>query len=176
MALHIKGNRILTDEEFYNEEGPGCGGALALIGLCLSPGIILTSFIHPLFHFTTGQLWASVIIGCIIVMILMYFFIGLSFTRYLICSGLCAGFIFLFTLCSSNNIFWNTTKALFEAGPYANKGEKTEKPETSKDSSVENSQENTSSFSESAYTTSNTEELAEEDTLINEYISDSDVH
>lgn len=173
MAFYIKGNRILSEDEYNNEEG-GFGAALALLGLSLSPGIILTSFIEPFFLFTTGHLWASVITGCIVVAILMYFFIGLSFYRYLICSVICAGFIGLFTLYSSNNIFWNTTKALFEAGPYANKGEKAEKKNTSNESSIENSNGKTTSFTESAYTIPNTDEQVEEETSINDQVSDDD--
>lgn len=117
MALHVKGNRILTDEENNREEmgENGAAGLALLIGVLflLSPGIILTSFINPLFNFTTSQLWGSAIICSIIVMIIMYFTIGLSATRYLICAAACGGFIIILTLFTSDNIFWNTTKALF---------------------------------------------------------------
>ena len=118
MALHVKGNRILTEEEKNTEEmSEGMsGGILLLIGVLflLSPGIILTSLINPLFNFTTSQLWGSAIVGSIVVMIIMYFTIGISASRYLICAGICGGFIIVWTLFNSNNIFWNTTKAMFK--------------------------------------------------------------
>lgn len=118
MALHVKGNRILTEEEKNTEEmSEGLsGGILLLIGVLflLSPGIILTSLINPLFNFTTSQLWGSAIVGSIVVMIIMYFTIGISVSRYLICSGICGGFIIIWTLFNSDNIFWNTTKAMLD--------------------------------------------------------------
>ena len=35
-------------------------------------------------------------------------------SRYLICAGICGGFIIVLTLFNSDNIFWNTTKAMFD--------------------------------------------------------------
>ena len=75
MALHVKGNRILTEEEKNKEEmSEDVGGGILLIIavlFLLSPGIILTSLINPLFNFTTSQLWGSAIVGTIVVMIIM---------------------------------------------------------------------------------------------------------
>ena len=118
MALHVKGNRILTEEEKTKEDiTEGMSGITVLIiGLLflLSPGIIITSLLHLLFDFTTSQLWGSAIVGTIVVMIIMYFTIGISVSRYLICAGICGGFIIVLTLFNSDNIFWNTTKAMFK--------------------------------------------------------------
>jgi hypothetical protein len=118
MALHVKGNRILTEEEKNKEEmSEDVGGGILLIIavlFLLSPGIILTSLINPFFNFTTSQLWGSAIVGTIVVMIIMYFTIGISVSRYLICAGICGGFIIVLTLFNSDNIFWNTTKAMFD--------------------------------------------------------------
>lgn len=119
MALHVKGNRILTDEEKNQEEmgENAAGGLLLLIGVLflLSPGIIITSLINPLFDFTTSQLWGSAIVGTIVAMIIMHYTIGISVSRYLICAGVCGGFVIILTLFNSDNIFWNTTKAMFDS-------------------------------------------------------------
>lgn len=109
-----------TDEEYTNEQGgkilAGC--FLFVIGVLfvLSPGIIITSILNLMFDFTSSQLWWSSIICTIIVVAIMYFTIGLSLKNYCICAGICAGFIIILTLITTDNIFWNTTKGLFDFG------------------------------------------------------------
>lgn len=118
MAYYIKENRILTEEEKFHEDATNglTELCLALIGIVflLSPGIVITSLIHWAFQLTTGQLWGSAVICTIAVVIIMYFTIGISLTRYLICASTCAGFIIILTLCFGDNIFWNTVKDMFE--------------------------------------------------------------
>lgn len=120
MALYIKGDRILTEDEKNREDiGEGCGAMVILIlGVLfiLSPGIIITSLLNLIIDFTTGQLWGSAIVGSIIVAIFLACIWGsenISKT-YLGTAVISTVFMIVVYLFSPNNCFYNTVKAMFD--------------------------------------------------------------
>ena len=120
MALYIKGDRILTEEEKNREEmGEGCGAMVILIlGVLfiLSPGIIITSLLNLMMDFTTGQLWGSAIVGSIIIAIILACIWGTeNITKsYLGTAVVSTVFMIVVYLFSPNNCFYNTIKAMFD--------------------------------------------------------------
>ena len=118
MSYYIHGNRINTEEEENREKGAeAIGGMLAVmlfVLFILSPGIFITAFIQPIFHFNVSQLWGSAIVGSIVAAIAIHYSVGLTFSRYLICGGICGGFIILLTLFVGENMFTNTIKEMFD--------------------------------------------------------------
>lgn len=122
MAYHIKGNRILSEEENAQE---GCMeglGALILVILgvlfILSPGILITSLLNLFIDFTTGQLWGTAIVGCIIVIIGLFALKGEDGLgkHYLITAVVCSLFMFVsYLMVSENNCFYNTVTKMFSS-------------------------------------------------------------
>lgn len=108
MAYYVHGNRINTEDDEDRENSGLLILLLLFAAFILSPGIIITAFIQPIFHFSVSQLWGSAIVGSIVVAIAIHYSIGLTFSRYLICGGICGGFIILLTLFKGENMFSNT--------------------------------------------------------------------
>lgn len=114
MALYIKDNRILTQEEKNNEEmGDGCASAVMLfIGVLfvLSPGILITSLFATFIDFTTSQLWGAAIVASIAVIIGIAILLGGNdvIKGYLITALCCSLFMFIIYLFIPDNCFYNT--------------------------------------------------------------------
>ena len=104
MALYIRGNRILTQEEKNNEDmGDGCASAVLLflaVLFVLSPGILVTSLLSTFIDFTTSQLWGTAIVSSIVIGIGVAWLNGGNdiVKGYLITALCCSLFMFIYYL------------------------------------------------------------------------------
>ena len=114
MALYIRGNRILTQEEKNNEDmGDGCASAVLLflaVLFVLSPGILVTSLLSTFIDFTTSQLWGTAIVSSIVIGIGVAWLNGGNdiVKGYLITALCCSLFMFIYYLFKPNNCYYDT--------------------------------------------------------------------
>ena len=127
MALYIRGNRILTQEEKNNEDmGDGCASAVLLflaVLFVLSPGILITSLLSTFIDFTTSQLWGTAIVSSIVIGICVAWINGGNdiVKGYLITALCCSLFMFVYYLFKPNNCYYNTINKMLNVESSDNK-------------------------------------------------------
>ncbi len=119
MALYIRGDRILTEEEKNNEDG--IWGTIILITLLicfifvLAPGILITSHLTSYIDMSTSQLWGTAIVSSLAFLVILILLFGKEkcLKNYAIAASVCFGYMLLFYLFNNDCVYYKTIKEMF---------------------------------------------------------------